>query len=281
MKVSLLLACTNSLFASDNYKFSSMNLCTDRLLLQVSAPANIESLTKVARDIYSNNIDISQEQFKHIHFNSGSLEALLATTGSVIFASEYDNIQKIEKLEKYGKTIKRIPDAKNLQNVISNILLMGKETYRLDRASVLVNQINTLMEKILRQTLPTNQSRILILSASGYSSSSESLLGDILKQAGYKNVMDEIIQKSQGKLNQWSKLSLELVIDSKPDIILYSHYNNAYSSSQNFKNHPVLSKVMKNKSTLMVNTKNLICGDGGIIEFLEQLYLFRKGHHNA
>ncbi len=142
-----------------------------------------------------------------------NLEKIVSLEPDVLFADPYQQ-QAVESLEKLGLNVV-VLNYKSIEQILSNITLVGKVIGQEEEASSLVRSIETKIEAIVAKTAnlkETEKSRVLYLYEPIWIAGSGILADDYIQKAGGNNVVSDIEGCKQ--------TNLETIVARNPDVIL-------------------------------------------------------------
>ena len=237
-------------------KIVSLNLCTDQLLMLLADPEQIISLSKIVDDPYVSLLAKKSENFKK---NSGDAEQIFMESPDLVVAGVYTEKATVQMLKSLGVRVEIFPIEQNFDDVIGNIKKMGLLVGHSDRAKRMIDDFNVRLEE-LRSGI-TERPRAAIYSANGYTTGTDTLSGQILKTAGFRNITEEVGMSFGGTL------PLETLVMLNPDLVITGKAYPGHSRSEEILKHPALRPF---RSITQTDAK-WICGTPAVLDAVAEL----------
>ena len=254
INAALLLWATFSYAAS--LKIVSLNLCTDQLLLLLADPIQIASLSKIADDP---NVSLLAEKSAGFKKNRGDAEEIFVNNPDLVVAGVYTEKATVQILQSLGVRVEIFPIEQNFDDIVKNIRKMGLLIGHSDRAKRMIDDFNFRLEE-LRSGI-TERPRAAIYSANGYTTGTDTLSGQILKTAGFRNITEEVGMSFGGTL------PLETLVMLKPDLVITGEAYPGHSRSEEILKHPALRPF---KAITQTDAK-WVCGTPAVLDAVEEL----------
>ena len=237
-------------------KIVSLNLCTDQLLMLLADPNQIASLSKIVGDP---NVSFLSEKSAAFKKNRGDAEEIFINSPDLVVAGVYTEKATVQILQSLGVRVEIFPIEQNFDDIVKNIKKMGLLIGHSDRAKRMIDDFNFRLEE-LRSGI-TERPRAAIYSANGYTTGTETLSGQILKTAGFRNITEEVGMSFGGTL------PLETLIMLKPDLVITGKAYPGHSRSEEILTHPVLRPF----KTITQTDAKWICGTPAVLDAVEEL----------
>ena len=237
-------------------KIVSLNLCTDQLLMLLADPNQIASLSKIVGDP---NVTFLAEKSAAFKKNRGDAEEIFINSPDLVVAGVYTEKATVQILQSLGVRVEIFPIEQNFDDIVKNIKKMGLLIGHSDRAKRMIDDFNFRLEE-LRSGI-TERPRAAIYSANGYTTGTETLSGQILKTAGFRNITEEVGMSFGGTL------PLETLIMLKPDLVITGKAYPGHSRSEEILTHPVLRPF----KTITQTDAKWICGTPAVLDAVEEL----------
>ena len=237
-------------------KIVSLNLCTDQLLMLLADPNQIASLSKIVDDP---NVSFFAEKSAGFKKNRGDAEEIFVNNPDLVVAGVYTEKATVQILQSLGVRVEIFPIEQNFDDIVKNIRKMGLLIGHSDRAKRMIDDFNFRLEE-LRSGI-TERPRAAIYSANGYTTGTETLSGQILKTAGFRNITEEVGMSFGGTL------PLETLIMLKPDLVITGKAYPGHSRSEEILTHPVLRPF----KTITQTDAKWICGTPAVLDAVEEL----------
>lgn len=259
------LVSADSTAAEKPQRIVSLNLCADQLLLMLATPEQISALTHLSHE---KSASIHYQQALNHPTTRAQAEEILPFKPDLVITGQYANPATSNLLKKLGLRLETLPIANNLDTVISNIRHIAQLTGNTQHGEQLIDD----MEQRLKQLTSTTEQAPLaaVYDANGYTVGADSLRGQMLKLAGWRNAGEELGIRSYGEL------SLEAIVQLAPDALIDSPYSTAYSRAQALAHHPALRDSKIKPHIIHIPSQYTICGGPWTINVIEQLHNERQ-----
>jgi iron complex transport system substrate-binding protein len=245
-----------ALATENSPKVVSLNVCTDQFVMLIADDSQIISLSEISTDTLSSAM--AEEASKYHQNNSGAEEVYLLQP-DIVFAGIYTAKATVNMLESLGLRVEKFEPASTVEQIILNIQRTGELLGHTDRANTLVANFESRLTDLT--TGINTRPRAALYYANGYTTGENTLAGQILDLAGFSNIASEV-----GIL--WGgTLPLELLIMSKPDVIITGTTYPGSSRSEEILKHPALKPLRHVSST----DANWVCGTPHIVKAIMDL----------
>lgn len=234
----------------------SLNVCTDQFVMLIADDSQIVSLSEISTDILSSAM--AAEASKYHQNNSGAEEVYLLQP-DIVLAGIYTAKATVNMLESLGIRVEKFEPANTVEQIIGNIKRTGQLLGHIERANTLVTKFESRLEELTMGI--NNRPRAALYYANGYTTGKNTLAGQILDLAGFSNIASEV------DIHWGGTLPLELLITSKPDVIITGTTYPGSSRSEEILKHPALKPLRHVSST----DANWVCGTPHILKAIEDL----------
>jgi len=214
---------------------SSINLCTDQLVLLLAKPEQILSVSTLSHEEAGSYL---YEQARKYPANKGSSEQILKLSPDLVLAGQYTTQATVKLLRELGFTVEIIPIANSLEDVITNIEFVASLLGRPEHGEAITTQMEERVKEIvLKNSALTNKPVAAFYDPNGYTVGPATLRGEVLELAGWENAA-----KVFG-IEHYGTMPLESLISVAPDALIESPYSEGtYSRGQQLLKHPALRK---------------------------------------
>ncbi len=240
----------------------SINMCTDQLLLDLARPDQILGLSPFAHDkVRSWALD----KAKAYPALSGTAEEVLILKPDLVIAGRFTKRATREFIREKKIRIAEFDAVRSLAETRAQILrfgaLVGAETLAAIRVAALDAAIDRLRIAAARQKL-----RILPLARRGWVSGKDSLVSDLLQEAGLANAAGELGIAAGGFVR------LETIVKLRPDAILVSRDDiNPEDQGSAMLLHPAIIDLFPPARRLYMPEKLTVCGGPMLVETIDHL----------
>ncbi|QLB18476.1 ABC transporter substrate-binding protein [Mannheimia granulomatis] len=239
-------------------QFISLNLCSDRLLLELAEPQQI-----AAQSIYSNNpkmmldkLNLDKPRLKP------ELPALLPYADKTILVNTLFYPELARRLSEFGfKVVPLNDNPKTAEELFALILQLGELTQNQAKAEALV-------AKLRLQKIPEKRplAETVILSETGVADMHQPQYQTLLALLGLEPVKIPLPERN---------FSLEKLIQSQPHQLIQLTDNKSYNAQAEWLHHPILQKIFKSRPLVSLPMKYTYCFDHGVwqgAELIEQQF---------
>ena len=246
-------------------RIASTHLCTDQLLLLLSEPENIVSLSYFASNP---SMSMMHEQASSYPVNHGLAEELVVLDPELILTGEYGH-PSILLLRSLGYRVVSVPVALTVEDIRSNIHLIAEAIGQPERGASLVAEFD---QRMRTRELQGDGSRpvIAMYGANGYTTGRSTLRTQIIERAGFKNLAVEL-----GIVNN-RHLPLEILVSHSLDAVILDSASESPALADELPNHPALRVALDNVPRVNVPNKMWICGTPFVADALDHLVAFRQ-----
>lgn len=245
-------------FANAKPRVASLNMCTDQLVLALADDDQILGLSSLARDPALSYYRDRAMNFRQL---SGTAEDALALKADVIVTAAFARPITRALLTESRATVETFADARNLDDVRAQIVRMGQLLGQPDRASAAIAVID---RAAVRAARPQQAETILPLERRGWVTGRETLLGNLLTIAGFRNLGADLAE--YGAL-----MPLETLVQLAPDrLLLSSVADRAEDQGAAFLQHPALRRLMT-RPAIILPDRLTVCAGPMAAEALDRL----------
>lgn len=243
-----------SLGTAQAEQFVSLNLCSDRLLIELARSEQI-----AAQSPYSTNPLMMLDK---VNLNKPTVEPtlsqLLPYLDKTLLINESFYPQLVEKLRELGVKIVSMSDPQTPEQLIELVDHLGQLTGNRGRAEQLIAQLSLQNFKLNRPLADT-----LILSDTGVVEPSFPQYQILLDLLGLKPTKTRLTPQN---------FSLEKVLLSQPNQLISISDKQGYNEQAELLKHPILQKMFHNRPLATIPLKYTYCVDHGLWQGAEQLY---------
>ena len=241
---------SSPLAAAEPPRITSMNVCTDQLLLTIG-PEHILGLSRYA---WNAEQSWAAREARAYPVLSGGAEDILMLKPDLVLASQFDKRETRDLIRRNGVRLIEFSVPLDLTDVKAQIRAVGAMAGHSDRAEDEIVRIDAALERAKR-AVANRHYRILPLSRRGWVSGDESLIGSLLKEIGLINAAAELGVSSGGFV------SLESIVKLKPDFLLVSESGDrAEDDGHAFLLHPALEQFYPPSKRIVVPERLTVCG---------------------
>ncbi|MBS3786266.1 MAG: ABC transporter substrate-binding protein, partial [Gammaproteobacteria bacterium] len=158
----------------------SMNLCTDQLAMLIAEENQLVSVSALARDPLNSTM---AEQAAGYAINHGRAEEIHLLQPDLVITGRFNAGPTVELLRRLGISVVVFDPANSLDDVRQNLIRMGEVLGQPERAQALVESFDQRLAMLNEPVL--NPPRAALYFPNGYTRGDNTLLGDMLRTAGF------------------------------------------------------------------------------------------------
>ncbi len=242
----------------------SVNLCTDLLALELAAPGQLVSVSRLAQDPRSSAM---HEVASQLPANGSGAEEVYLLRPDLVLAGTFTSPATVAMLEGLGIEVALFEPANALVDIPKRILQMGEALHQMPRAREMARRFETELAQL--QETPEHRPRAALTYANSYSTGDKSLAGDILKAAGFDNVAAEIGLQNIGVVD------LESLILLAPAVIIQGRGYPGISRAEDNLDHPALHALGKTQVFGDLIDRDWVCGTPRVLHAVRVLRALR------
>lgn len=253
-------------------RLASINLCGDQLLLLLAERRQIASLSYLAADPA---VSALAGEVGDIPLNSGRAEEIVALQPDLVLSGTYQQRTTNGLLRRLGLAVLELPPADSLAQALAQIRAVATAVGVAEKGEALVHAL----ERRIAAARPspgdrpgdrlTGQPGALLLQPNLYASGPDSLAGDLLDQAGYRNLAAE------RAVGHGAFVTLEDILLARPEIlVLETAVGEGASLARHRLDHAALRGSAHRRVAL--EGRLLTCPGPGLAEAVELLAEARR-----
>lgn len=228
----------------------SLNLCADAFVVALADRAQIAALTRYARNP---DMSLIAKEAASLPYTRGNAEELLRLHPDLVITSGYSHAEFLPILQKRHVKIIDLPLANSVQDIIEQIRIIAFAVGYPERGEAAIRKMASELQKL---PPPRGRNRTAAYyQRQGYLSGKGSLIDDMMKRVGLKNLANGL---NKGAL---SRLSLEEIVTYHPDFLIMGQksYRTQDIGSQMLQ-HPLLKKALPASHRLILPAPLTLCG---------------------
>ncbi|MEX0386935.1 ABC transporter substrate-binding protein [Spiribacter onubensis] len=241
-----------------------MNLCTDQLAMLVAGEGQLASVSALSRDPISSAI---ADQAQAYPVNHGRAEEIHLLDPDLVIAGRFSAGATVAMLKRLGIPVAVFEPATSLDDVRRNLLRMGELLGRTERARELVEAFDRRVAMLSGEPLDPPEAALYF--PNGYTRGEDTLVGDIVRAAGFNNIASGLGVAGGGHL------PLEQLVVAEPELVITGSRNRGYSRSQAIMQHPVLDEVARFGARRGLVNREWVCGTPRVLAAIERIGALR------
>lgn len=229
----------------------SLTTCTDQMLLMLVGHERIAALSNLSTDpLYSYHWQQAQGLTTH----SGLAEQIIPLQPDLIIGSRFTSGNSVQILQQLGYQVKTFDSPTTLQEAADYTRAIAQIVGEPDKAEDIIDAMRSDITRAKNLVADQPQQLAISYGPNGFTAGTHTLKHEILAAAGYRNLASEL------GIDYYGNVSLEQLIWSNPDaIIIDEDIPDQNSLAQSFVKHPVLDKLMRDRTLPSVPTNQWIC----------------------
>jgi iron complex transport system substrate-binding protein len=240
----------------------SLNMCTDQLLLDLAPPGQIIGLSPFVRDAARSWMAAKVDDLPVL---SGTAEEIMVLKPDLVVAGRFTKRATREFIRARGIPLEEFDAVRTLADTKRQIIRFGAITGAVGKAAARNAELDG-AAAALKSAASSSKLRVLPLSRRGWVSGRESLMSDLLTQAGLVNAATELGLRSGGFL------TLEAIVKLRPDAILISRdQGSAEDQGSAVLLHPAIQEMFPSERRIILPERLTICGGPMLVEAMQAL----------
>ena len=228
----------------------SMNVCTDQLAMLVARPGQLHSVSHLASDPATSAM---AEEADGYVANHGLAEEIFLMKPDLVLAGTYSARTTVSLLRRLGFRVEEFQPETTLEDVRASLHRMGGLLGNPERAASLVAGMDA--EIAALQATKPQPLRTALYFANSYTSGTGTLVADVVKRAGLRNITEAL------GIAGTVRLPLEALVLSDPELVVgeRSQRDAPALADQNFA-HPAYRALAAKSAEALVADRLTVCG---------------------
>jgi iron complex transport system substrate-binding protein len=229
----------------------SLNMCTDQLLLDLAPPEQIAGLSPFAADTARS---FMATRAGSLPILSGSAEEVMVLQPDLVVSGTFTKRATREFIRARGVNLEEFAPVRTLAETKRQITRFGEITGATAKAAARNAEIDAALAE-LRTAASAQKLRVLPLARRAWVSGSNSLMSELLTQAGLVNAAGELGIRTGGRT------TLEQIVMLKPDAILISRDDGeAEDQGRALLLHPAIQLLFPPERRIVIPERLTVCG---------------------
>lgn len=263
LSISLLLTLMLAIPCQAFERIVSINLCTDQLLYLLEEPQHIASVSYLAQDP---DYSYLASEMKRFPANNAQIEEIIEYQPDLILAGNYSDAHTVHFLRELGYRIEAIDIPKDIDHLEQGIRQLAILLDKTSKADTIIADMRQRRQKAQEKVAHQEKLLAVILAPDGYTHGKNSMNGDLLELAGYRNLAAEAGIQGSGNI------TLEKLLQAQPDVLIIEDAAaNHNSLSQRLLQHPALTRGLQKMRQVFIHPNLWTCGGPSMINALEIL----------
>ncbi len=258
------LSCV-SFGAEKPQRIASMSLCSDELLLRLSDPSNIVSLSYLTADPrYSSLVMDNNYDFTGVYLNHGQAEEIIPLEPDLILSSRFSASTAVNLLQSFGYPVASLDFPSTLNQTFQQIDEVAILLNEKERGTSLIQQMQNRISVVQESFMQERGLSAVFYANNGFSFGSNTLRDDFLKSISIKNLAAEYGLIGSGKI------PIEWLIASRPDFLLIDQAGlHDEKLSQALLHHPILKRYFPEEKIIVLPSTLFQCAGPSLIQAYE------------
>ncbi len=189
----------------------SLNLCADELVLRLAAPSTVKSVTWLARDRALSNVAALAQT---VPVNRGLAEEVVPLAPDLVIAGVHTTRTTVALLKRVGVAVLELGVPNSIDEALAQITTVAAALGTQERGAELVADIKTRLAALPDSDPAAAQPIAAVYQPNGFTIGQGSLVNDVLRRAGLRNLAVE------RRIDKYGVLPLELLLFAKPDLLI-------------------------------------------------------------
>ncbi|WP_119066092.1 ABC transporter substrate-binding protein [Aggregatilinea lenta] len=196
-------------------RIASVTLGSDEILLDMIGPERLIGVSYFADDPQISNISDRLADIPHTDL-SGDPEVLISLDADLVILASYSNPAALDQLEDAGVPVFMLTEFNTVEEIRTNIRLLGEVTGEDARADQMIAQMDGRLDAVQDAVADEDPVRVLYYEPGGITYGPGSTVDEIIQLAGGMNVVAE------AGLEAYPLVNAEFAIGADPDVVLVS-----------------------------------------------------------
>lgn len=242
----------------------SINVCTDQYVLALADPDQVAALSPFATD---RGLAFFADRADGIPTTSGEAEAVLAFDPDLILTGTFTKRATRAMLERLGYSVVQVAPAQTWDDVRRATRTVAEALGHPDRAEQWIALLDAALAVESPPVGPTeSRLRALNYQRRGYTTGSDTLLGELFAVAGLDNAA------ADAGIRSVRQLSLESVIRQRPDLLVFDRPDIELTDvGSDLLRHPALERAIPGSMHVTLPQRLTVCGGPSLAEAIETL----------
>ncbi len=250
----------------------SLDTATDSLILQI---ADLDNMVAVRERSKKPENSVQWERASQlVGLRREMAEEVYRLNPDLVFFGQWSGRATRELLHELGVPVHRLSSPSSWENVYANIRTVGQLVEEEERAERMIGQMQSRLDVIKKRLNHCMPKRAVFYVGKGSTYGKNSRQHIIMESAGLVNIAAEKGIVGLGKL------SVEALLLSRPDIIIFSNYHKETPTlSRQVLDHPAFQELEKSVILVDLPSNKINCTDISLVDCVE--LLARTVHREA
>ena len=242
----------------------SVNVCTDQLAMLVAGEDQLVSVSALSQDSSSSAMADEAAQYPA---NYGRAEEIHLLEPDLVIAGRFSATQMVSMLRRLDIPVEVFEPATSIADVRANIRRMGEVLGRTDQAEALVEAFDGRLAMLSEP--PIDPPTAALYFPNGYTRGEDTLVGDIVKAAGFANLASDF------EIQAGAHLPLEQLVLAGPELVITGSRHRGNSRSEAILQHPALDEAAQFGTHRGLTNRDWICGTPQVLAAIDRIGTLR------
>lgn len=189
----------------------SLNLCADELVLRLAIPGTVRSVSWLARDPALSNVSAMAQT---VPVNRGLAEEIVPLAPDLIIAGAYTTRTVVALLKRVGIPVLEFGVPRTIDEALAQIRAVSVALGTPERGEELVADITARLAALPVPVPIAQQPIAVVYQPNGFTIGQGSLINDLLRRAGLRNLAVE------RRIDNYGVLPLEWLLLAEPELLI-------------------------------------------------------------
>jgi len=255
------------IIAARPHRIVSQTLGSDEILFGVCAGDRLVGVSHLALDDRYSNVADQARSLSPPMVNN--VEQIVELRPDVAFVASYSAAEQVELLRATGIAVFRLTNFDHIDGIVSNIRAVGYAVGEDQCAANLVSRIEQRLDEIAGEAAAySSRPRVMLYEPSGYTAGSNTLIDEMLRKVGARNVAAE--HGIEGSM----RISAEAVAQWQPDFLVAGAARGEFDKvKRSLLTDRAIARSPAGRSgrIIVVDDRFLLCVSQYIVAAMEQL----------
>ena len=238
----------------------SVNVCTDQLAMLLAGDDQLASVSALSQDPSSSAMAETAAQYPA---NYGRAEEIHLLEPDLVIAGRFSATQTVSMLRRLDIPVEVFEPATSIAEVRANIRRMGEVLGRTDEAEAVVAAFDGRLAML--SDPPIDPPTAALYFPNGYTRGEDTLVGDIVKAAGFANLASDF------EIRAGAHLPLEQLVLAGPELVITGSRHRGNSRSEAILRHPALDEAAQFGTHRGLTNRDWICGTPRVLAAIDRI----------
>ena len=242
----------------------SLNLCADELVLRLAAPGTVKSVTWLARDPALSNVSAIAQT---VPVHRGLAEEIVPLAPDLVLAGAYTTRTTVVLLRRLGIPVFELGVPKSIDEALTQITTVSAALGTQTRGAQLVADIATRLAALPVSTIASQQPIAAVYQPNGFTIGEGSLVNDLLRRAGLRNLAVE------RRIDNYGELPLESLLLAEPDLLIMNgEAERGRALAYEVLHHPALTRRYSDARVVSIPSAWWSCAGPYLVDAVQRLH---------